>query len=108
MLCSSWVLARVMAGAQWDWTKETMRCAASRHSSSVGDQREADAAGTRVDAVRLARQQAAGQHRDIVFCEQPEGERDIVAVRATREHIGPEVEAGVGQRHRQHRAPAAA
>ncbi len=60
----------------------------------LGHQRHADPSAARVDAVRLARQQAAGQHGHIVLSEQRPSVGQVVAPRYRR----PEVETGVGQR----------
>ena len=49
-------------------------------------------------ALGFAREQAAGQHLDIVLSEQPECEGDVVATG----HGGPQIEAGVGQRDIHH------
>ena len=46
-----------------------------------------------------AAHQAAGQHADMLFTEQPLGKGDIVAPR----HGGPQVEAGFGRRERHDR-----
>ena len=67
----------------------------------VGDQRDADAAAAGVDAVRVARDEAARQHRDVLLGQQAARELDVVDRR-----LRPQIERGLRHRARQHRAPA--
>src|SRR4249920_364554 len=66
VFCSSWVMrsSEGFSGVGHDAARSFQAFV------DAGHEREADAARSRVDAVRLARQQAAGKHGDIVLSEQ--------------------------------------
>jgi hypothetical protein len=72
----------------------------------AGDQRHADAVAARIGAVRVARQVAAGQNRHIIFGVQAACELGVRQAGAA--HVGPQVEAGVGQFDVHHLLAAAA
>ena len=62
-----------------------------------GDQCDADEIGARVDALRFAGEEAAGQGHDIIVFEQPTGELGI-----GDGCLRPQVEAGVGHAGAEH------
>src|ERR1035437_6501532 len=97
----AWVMLQFLVGS---WGVDKVFDAKSRLHTLGGlrHQRHADTACAGVESLRGPCQEAAGQNGDIVKSEQLACEGCVITLE-TRRDASPQIKAGVGQRHVQHR-----